>query len=97
MVSRRFFFTTAGLGLAAAGCSTFSANAAGTCTASCCPPAVTEYPYGNPADTFRLGIAGFTFVKFKLDKALEMMKKVDVHYLCIKDFHLPLTSVPRTV
>ena len=43
-------------------------------------------------DLFRLGIAGYSFVNFKLDQALEMMKKVDVHYLCIKDFHLPLTS-----
>jgi sugar phosphate isomerase/epimerase len=43
-------------------------------------------------DTFRLGIAGFTFNKFKLEPTLEMLKKVDVHYLCIKDFHLPLQS-----
>lgn len=93
MFTRRSFFSTAGLGLAAAGVAKFSANAAeDSCAASSCPSAVTDYPYGNPADTFRLGIAGFTFVKFKLDKALQMMKKVDVHYLCIKDFHLPLTS-----
>jgi sugar phosphate isomerase/epimerase len=37
---------------------------------------------------FKLAIAGFTFNKFKLDEALTMMKQVDVHYLCIKDFHL---------
>jgi inosose dehydratase len=42
--------------------------------------------------TFRLGVAGYTFVKFKLDQTLEMLKKVDAHFLCIKDFHLPLTS-----
>ena len=40
----------------------------------------------------RLGMAGYTFNKFKLEPTLEMLKKVDVHYLCIKDFHLPLKS-----
>lgn len=43
-------------------------------------------------DTFKLGMAGYSFVHFKLDEALEMMKKTDVHYLCIKDFHLPYKS-----
>ena len=43
-------------------------------------------------EPFRLGLAGYTFAKFKLDPALEMMRKVDVHWLCIKDFHLPMKS-----
>jgi len=47
---------------------------------------------GNARDTFRLGVAGYSFNKFKIDQALEMLKKVDVHYLCIKDFHLPVNS-----
>ncbi|TLV03143.1 sugar phosphate isomerase/epimerase family protein [Dyadobacter luticola] len=48
-------------------------------------------------DTFKLGIAGFSFVNFKLDESLDMMKKVDVHYLCIKDFHLPFNSTPEQI
>lgn len=44
------------------------------------------------ADTFHLGMAGFSFVKFDLQTTLETMKKLDLHYLCIKDFHLPLDS-----
>lgn len=48
-------------------------------------------------ETFRLGIAGYTFLKFKLDQTLEMLKKVDVHYLCIKDFHLPLKSTDEEI
>src|ERR1044071_2064089 len=48
-------------------------------------------------DTFRLGMAGYTFNKFKLDQSLEMLKKVDVHYLCIKDFHLPLNSTDEQI
>jgi inosose dehydratase len=43
---------------------------------------------------FQLAIAGYTFNKFNLDQTLEMMKQVDVHYLCIKDFHLPWTVPP---
>ena len=43
-------------------------------------------------DAFKLGIAGYSFLNFKLDESLAMMKKVDVHYLCIKDFHLPYKS-----
>ncbi|GAA4443558.1 hypothetical protein GCM10023091_32310 [Ravibacter arvi] len=49
------------------------------------------------ADPFKLGMAGYTFVHFKLDQALEMMRKVDVRYLCIKDFHLPFTSTPEEI
>ena len=44
------------------------------------------------AEKYRMGIAGYTFIKIDLDKALETMEKVDVHYLCIKDFYLPLNS-----
>ncbi len=43
-------------------------------------------------DAFKLGIAGYSFLHFKLDESLAMMQKVDVHYLCIKDFHLPYKS-----
>lgn len=48
-----------------------------------------------PIDTyekFKVAAAGYTFVKFDLDKTLETLQKADVHYLCIKDFHLPLNS-----
>lgn len=48
-------------------------------------------------DSFKLGMAGYSFVHFKLDQALEMMKKVDVHYLCIKDFHLPFNSTDEQI
>ncbi|KAA0993081.1 sugar phosphate isomerase/epimerase family protein [Dyadobacter aurulentus] len=48
-------------------------------------------------DTFKLGVAGFSFVNFKLDEALAMMKRTDVHYLCIKDFHLPYNSTAEQI
>lgn len=37
---------------------------------------------------FEIGIAGFTFSKQTLDKALSTMEKIDCHYLCHKDFFL---------
>ena len=43
-------------------------------------------------DLFHLGMAGYTFNKFDLDTTLAFMKRIDVHYLCIKDFHLPLDA-----
>ncbi len=48
-------------------------------------------------ESFKLGMAGYTFAKFDLDKTLETLKKTDVHYLCIKDFHLPLSSTPEEI
>lgn len=68
------------------------------------PVFTTAVSYGNnfasaPAnqDLFNLAIAGWTFNKFKLDPSLEMMARVDVHYLCIKNFHLPLDSTPDQI
>ncbi|TDB59830.1 sugar phosphate isomerase/epimerase family protein [Arundinibacter roseus] len=48
-------------------------------------------------ESFKQGIAGYSFVHFKLDEALDMMRKTDLHYLCIKDFHLPLASTPEQI
>lgn len=43
-------------------------------------------------DAFHLGMAGYTFNKFDIDTTLAFMKRIDVHYLCIKDFHLSLDA-----
>jgi sugar phosphate isomerase/epimerase len=48
-------------------------------------------------EKFKLGMAGYTFVKFDLDKTLDVMQKADVHYLCIKDFHLPMKSTDEEI
>ncbi len=37
-------------------------------------------------------MAGYTFVNFDLDTTLKTLQRLDIHYLCIKDFHLPLDS-----
>lgn len=51
-----------------------------------------QQPPPETGEKFKVGMAGYTFVKFDLDKTLETLKRTDVHYLCIKDFHLPMTS-----
>ena len=68
-------------------------------------PAVTgENIYGKSPvkqskkdDLFKLAIAGFSFVRFNIDESLKMMQRMDVHYLCIKDFHLPLKSTDEEI
>lgn len=56
-----------------------------------------EHKSQKPSDDLKLGIAGYSFINFNLDESLEMMKKVDVHYLCIKDFHLPYDSTEEQI
>lgn len=51
----------------------------------------------NDGELFKVAIAGYTFVHFNLDETLKMMEEVDVHYLCIKDFHLPLNSTDEQI
>ena len=87
-MTRRLFFKGTGLGLAAA--TAAPALLATTAHAQQAPAAGGDAP-------FLTAIAGYTFNKFKLDQTLEMMKKVDVHYLCIKDFHLPLKSTDEEI
>jgi inosose dehydratase len=40
----------------------------------------------------KLGVAGYSFVNFNLEDSLKMMKRMQISYLCIKDFHLPFKS-----
>lgn len=91
MTTRRIFFKKAALGTAAlawAGSASAWDKIIPLGWGRILPPT----PVDETGEPFRLGLAGYTFVNFKLDPALEMMRKVDVHWLCIKDFHLPYKS-----
>jgi inosose dehydratase len=88
MITRRSFFKQAGIVAAAAGGSAVFTNTVRAQQATAT---------GYTPETFRIGIAGYTFLKFKLEETLAMLKKVDVHYLCIKDFHLPLESTDEEI
>jgi len=46
----------------------------------------------DPQRAIKLGMAGYSFVNFNLEQSLVMMKRMDINYLCIKDFHLPYKS-----
>jgi len=83
MTTRRSFLATASLALVAG---SFVRNAKGA-------PARAA---GGKV-RFHLGMAGYTYNKFTLDQTLEALEKFDVHYLCVKDFHLPLTSTPAQI
>jgi sugar phosphate isomerase/epimerase len=56
-----------------------------------------EQPPPETGESFKIGMAGYTFVKFDIDKTLETMQSADVHYLCIKDFHLPFNSTDKEI
>lgn len=44
------------------------------------------------SDNFKIGIAGYTYRKFTIDQALEMVQSLDVKYMSVKNFHLPLNA-----
>jgi inosose dehydratase len=88
--SRRKFFKNAGTGVLVLGLSStfrpgnlFAKNKNG----------VTD----KKKDLFDVGIAGYTFLKFKLESSLEMTETVGVRYLSIKDFHLPFDSTSEQI
>lgn len=87
--SRRQFFMKAGAGILALGA------APALQTSEVFASETTLEP--KKPELFKLGIAGWTFWKIKLDPALDIMEKVGVHYLCIKSFHLPYDSTPEQI
>ncbi|MES2454569.1 MAG: sugar phosphate isomerase/epimerase family protein [Bacteroidota bacterium] len=89
MNTRRSFLYKGMLGVAATAlANTNSVLAAGSSYAAKAPA---------KEDTFKLAIAGYSFVNFNLTESLKMMKKVDANYLCIKDFHLPYKSTAEEI
>lgn len=66
-------------------------------TAITSAPQVAAAASTAKADPFHLGFAGYTFVHFNLEQTLEMIKKLEVNFLCIKDFHLPLDANADTI
>ncbi|MDR0538166.1 MAG: sugar phosphate isomerase/epimerase [Tannerellaceae bacterium] len=49
------------------------------------------------ANPFFIGMAGYTFVNFDLETTLRTMQRLDVRFLCIKDFHLPFDSTVEQI
>jgi inosose dehydratase len=85
MKSRRQFFKLAGTGILAAGVSSVYAS-------STFSPLIE-----NTTDSFTIGMAGYTFREFTVDKTIEMMKRTGVTNLSLKDFHLPMNSTQEQI
>lgn len=94
--SRRTFFkqTVAGA-LSLTTASAFGTTAsAGTTSPG---PSHLRPKAAKSVNPFHLGMAGYTFVNFDLDTTLDILQRLDIHYLCIKDFHLPLDCTDEQI
>jgi inosose dehydratase len=85
MNSRRNFLKLAGTGVLAAGASSIYAFPS-------MPVSVDK-----AANTFTIGMAGYTFREFTVEKTIEMMKKIGVTNLSLKDFHMPMNSTQEQI
>ncbi len=85
MKSRRQFFKLAGTGILAAGVSSVYASTS-----------VTGF-IENTENTFSVGMAGYTFREFTVEKTIEMMKRIGVTNLSLKDFHMPMNSTREQI
>ena len=87
MKSRRSFLMLTGTGVLAAGVtSVFGSAVSGV-------PAKKT----TAADSFSIGMAGYTFNKIDVGRTIEMMKTVGVTNLSLKDIHLPLDSTQEQI
>ena len=76
------------------------AGGAALAMSGCAPAAPKEeaVPKTTAADNkFHLSCADWTFHLFDIDTALQTLQKCDIHYLCIKDFHLPLDATEEQI
>jgi sugar phosphate isomerase/epimerase len=68
-------------------------SVAGTATIPFISNAVSSGNFtGKKNDRFPVGIAGYTFSKFDLEKTIAMMQRVGVQNLSLKEFLLPINS-----
>lgn len=85
--SRRKFIKSAGIGIAlgaySATLESFGTEIPGTAD--------------EGTERLKLGLASFTFMKFSLDKAIEMTNKIGLKYIALKSFHLPMDSTKNQI
>src|SRR5450759_1136004 len=85
MKSRRQFLKLAGTGVLAAGATSLYAYPS--------MPVSVE----KAKNTFSVGMAGYTFREFTVEKTIEMMKRIGVTNLSLKDFHMPMNSTQEQI
>ena len=56
-------------------------------------------PSGSRARAYRLklGLASYSTRKLTLDETLQLCRDVDISYINLKDFHLPMTDTPEAI
>jgi inosose dehydratase len=87
MNSRREFIKLAGAGTMAAGI-----------TSALLPDFNNDTVVkGKKEDKFKLGIAGYSFLNFTVEKSIEMMVRLGVKRISLKDFHMPLSSTREQI
>lgn len=85
MKTRRQFFKLAGTGILAAGVSSVYGSSA------IVPPVrITK-------DSFKPGMAGYTFKGLSVERTIEIMNYIGVNYLSVKDFHMPMDSTQEQI
>jgi inosose dehydratase len=85
MKSRRQFIKIAGTGVVAAGASSMFSF-----------PDVTG-PKFTESNTFSIGMAGYSFREFSIENTIEMMKRIRITNLSLKDFHMPMNSTQEQI
>jgi inosose dehydratase len=85
MNTRRKFLKLAGTGVLAMGASSIYAS--------------SDIPSStfNRADSFSIGMAGYTFREFSVEKTIEMMNRIGIVNLSLKDFHMPMNSTAEQI
>ena len=89
MNSRRQFVKLAGTGLLAAGVTSVYGYEI--------EPVKKSGQHVKPTDLFSIGIAGFTFIQIPIDQAIEIMKRVGVTNLSLKDVYMPMNSTQEVI
>jgi hypothetical protein len=92
MKNRRTFLKTAALGAAA----TVLATTAATRALAQTGPAKSASASAL-ARPVKLGLASYTIRKFDLDKAIAMVKRLNLTRMVLKDAHLPLTATDAAI
>ena len=92
MNSRRQFLKLTGTGILAAGVTSVYGS-----SDHIVPAEKTASASVRVQDAFTVGMAGYTFLKFNVEQTIEMMKRVAVTTLSLKDFHMPLNSTQEQI
>lgn len=75
---------------------------AGTGAFAVCTTSLYSFPSvsaaaDKPGDLFSIGMAGYTFKEFSVVQTIEMMKKIGLTNLSLKDFHMPMNSTAEQI